>query len=426
MDGTGWDNKEGGTANMHSRFARYLLAILALTALIGGLLAGGCGEDENGDGGNVTLVIGHITDLTGPASTALKPMTQGLTDLANYYNEHNLIPGVFLKVVDYDTQYDPSKDLLGWEYVKQKGAQFVICELPTTGDSIKNVAERDKIPVFGYATTDAQIDPPGWVFCQQPTGNYEMQTLLNWVSENDWDYSKGIPKVGGAGWNDPASISYQLGIRQYVEAHPDKFELGPLVTAPMGSMTWTSEVAALMDCDYVMPPCTSVSITTFMQQYLEAGGKTKWLFNGAHSAYMDMIPASLGWTALDGIPMILTYRYWGDVDSPMNDLAVELIETYHQAEATALKSGSGYLASFNGSWVAFGLIQKAAERVGPDKLNAQAIYDTAIDDLSVETLDGQVATWSATERTGIDYYCIERISAAKQGLERQGDWVPAL
>jgi len=412
---------------MYSRPTRHFLLKLALIiAIIAMLGAGACGKEGTNTETRVSLVIGHITDLTGPASTALKPMTEGLKDLANYYNEHNLIPGVFLKVVDYDTQYDPSKDLLGWEYVKSKGAQFVICELPTTGDSLKSVAERDKIPVFAYSTTDAQTNPPGWNFCQQPTGAQEMQSLLKWVSENDWDYSKGIPKVGGAGWSDPSSLSYQLGIKQYAEAHPDKFKLGPLVTAPMYSMTWTSEVATLMDCDYVMPPVTSVSITTFMQQYLAAGGKAKFLFNGAHSAYMDMITQALGWNTVNGIPMTLTYRFWGDADSPMNDLARELIETYHQSEAAALESGSGYLACINGSWLAMGLIKQAAERVGPDELNGQAIYDTATSDFSVETLDGQVATWSATERTGVDYYCIERVSAAKQGLERQGDWVPVV
>ena len=67
----------------------------------------GCGGDEAD--GEVTIVIGEVTDLTGATSVSLRPVHYVFKDVVRYFNDEDLIPGVELKVVTFDTSYKPAK-----------------------------------------------------------------------------------------------------------------------------------------------------------------------------------------------------------------------------------------------------------------------------------------------------------------------------
>ena len=47
----------------------------------------------DGGGKGVTIVIGELTDFTGPAGPACKPIHYAIQDMARYYSEDALIPG---------------------------------------------------------------------------------------------------------------------------------------------------------------------------------------------------------------------------------------------------------------------------------------------------------------------------------------------
>jgi hypothetical protein len=66
----------------------------------------------------IVLIIGNLTDKSGPASNARKIIDMALEDVAKYYNNNNLIPGVELKIVSYDSMYDPSKHIPGYNPIK--------------------------------------------------------------------------------------------------------------------------------------------------------------------------------------------------------------------------------------------------------------------------------------------------------------------
>ena len=59
----------------------------------------------------VEIIIGNLTDITGVSANAQLLVNRALDDIVEYYNSENLIPGVELKVITYDTQFDPSKDI---------------------------------------------------------------------------------------------------------------------------------------------------------------------------------------------------------------------------------------------------------------------------------------------------------------------------
>jgi len=408
---------------MNHRWRTVALSCLMVLALVVtlGLGCGNGGEEK----GKVTITIGLLSDMSGPASPALVPINYALADLVSHYNENNLIPGVRFKVVSYDTRYDSSRSIPGYDWLKGKGAKIIFGILSSDGEILKNYVDRDQVPYFSISCTGAMIEPPGWMFTDMVPGNYEMQTMLQWLSENDWDYSKGIPTIGAAGWAEPSTLSYQAGIKQYAEAHPDKFQLVPLRTIPMGGLMWTAEIMSLKDCDYVFTPITGSAISTFMQQYRDAGGKGKFVWCGSHAAYVGLTVDALGWEAIDGIPLILTYDWWTDTESPLAALTNQLLDANHSAgEAAKLRyAGAGYLAGIALYYPAFNIIEATVKAVGAENFTGQAFYDTA-GNISLTLPDGQKCSYTPTKRSGYDFMVILRVNAAKQDIVRVSDWIP--
>jgi len=410
---------------MWFKFGRFSLVLVILIAMMGVALAGACGGKKEET--RVTVTIGHVTDQSGPASSAVKPMTYGLQDLAAYYNENDLIPGVYLKVIDYDTQYDPSKDMTGWEFVKSKGAEVVVSELPSTISALKATAARDKIPVFSYSSQQADVDPPGWVFNFITSYGACIETCLDWYLNTQWDYSQGKPKVGVVGWNDGSVLGYIDGVQKYAAAHPDKMVLGPMLTAPLGVMTWSSEVAQTLDCDIVVPPPTSVSTSTFMREFRAAGGTAKFIWSDSHSAFLGFLVSDLGWAALDGIPGADSYPWWNGQGSQVAALAKELLGTYRSGEAASIiAGGAGYLSVIANGDAMIQLIKATAERVGNENISGQTIYETATAGFSYTNPDGFKVSWNATKRVGGDNVIINRIDAAKKDFLPVSDWLPVV
>ncbi|NQT73892.1 MAG: ABC transporter substrate-binding protein [Chloroflexi bacterium] len=151
----------------------------------------------------VVITIGNLTDLTGPAAATGKTITMALEDIIEYYNEQNLIPGVELKIVTYDAQLDPARDIPAYEWLLERGADVIFTIQPATPITLKPIVDADQVMLFA-ATGDLEfISPPGYVFVVATSvPQYEAYTLMKWISTNDWDYAiNGPARIGGAGWD---------------------------------------------------------------------------------------------------------------------------------------------------------------------------------------------------------------------------------
>jgi ABC-type branched-subunit amino acid transport system substrate-binding protein len=407
---------------MH-RIGRIATACLLVIALIATLCLS-CAEEV--EKGKVTITLGHISDMTGPAASALVPINYALDDLVRYYNEEGTIPGVHLKVVAYDARYDPSRDVPGWDWVKERGAQIVFTALPPTAETLKPFAGGDKIPLLSMTTSPPLIDPPGWVFCMNVPIRYQINAMLKWISEEDWDYqAEGRrPRIGSAGWEEPFAISCRDAIRDYAENHSDKFEYiaGPL--SPMGAMTWTGEVARLKDCDYVFPPTTGTGTSSFMKEFRDKGYSAKFIGTEAHASFRDLVVDSVGWDGLDGMLACHPSRWWNETD-PIVNLAKQLLYQYHASQADdVVYAGMGYIGGFCQLYGFFQILKEAVEEVGADNFDGQAYYDTAI---------GFKMTWegyeewdfSETKRYAWNYVSMYEWSAQEQDIIRMDvGWLP--
>ena len=341
------------------------------------LLAGffsGCG---GGGGEGVVVVIGEVSDLTGPASPALSALHYGVTDMVTYYNEEGLIPGVKVKLVSYDDMANPARTIPGYEWVRERGAKVVISVLPSDGEILKPFAKEDKTPLVTLGTSIPLIEPPGWAFAPNCPGSYEIKTVLKWISENHWNYdTQGIPKIGFALWNEPGGIEIMKGLEEYTKEHPDKFDYVGSYLVPAGTFIFSGEIEKLKDCDYICLHATPTGY--FIRQFKDRGYTTTFIGSSAQVAFLGFITDCCGWEAVDGMLSTSVCQWW-DEPSPMVKMAKELLLTYRAGQADDLMHrGQGYIAGCQNMVSVLEILRNAIEKVGVEYFDGQAFYDAAL------------------------------------------------
>ena len=121
-------------------------------------------RSPSGNMGEVVINIGHIADLTGVSARSNSIMSMALDDMIEYYNNNNLIPGVKLNVITYDGQYDPARDIPGYEWLMEKDADLIFTMMGGTPQTLKPRVNEDKVVLFAATVDLEELFPPGYVF----------------------------------------------------------------------------------------------------------------------------------------------------------------------------------------------------------------------------------------------------------------------
>ncbi|NQT72805.1 MAG: ABC transporter substrate-binding protein [Chloroflexi bacterium] len=411
------------------------LAILAMLLFV---LAFGCGVIACDDGEatqppettstgpkeDVVITIGNLTDITGVSANAQVVINMALDDLVEYYNEENLIPRVKLKVVTYDGQLDPAKDIPGYEWLKEHGADLIFTGVPDTPLTLKPIVDKEKMVLFAASGYKEMLDPPGYVFVLGSIPQHQAFTFLKWIAENYWDYPDNRPaKIGGASWTDGYSQSFIAAMKDYAEAHPEQFEWeGGYLTN--FSFIWGAEVEALKDCDYVFP-CTMP--VAFVEQYRKAAYTAKFIGCDVHTAFFNMITSAKLWDEIDGMPIVKGGFYWWYEGGELANLAETILYKYHPDEAEEIiQSGAGYTALANCFYPMLEIIADAVEAVGPENFNSQALYDATTSYSLI--IDGvEKSSFTDTRRYALTHYSIYEASASDETMVRlDPDWIPVV
>jgi ABC-type branched-subunit amino acid transport system substrate-binding protein len=399
------------------------MACFMVVALLA-TLSYGCAEKEKD--GKVTITIGHITDMSGPASPAYRAVTFALEDVVRYFNEEDLIPGVKIEIVTYDTGYNPARDIPGYDWCRDRGAKVIYGALPSAG-VLKPFAQGDEIPVVTLAVSKPMIEPPGWLFAMNAPVSYQIKAFLKWISEEDWDYDQGIPKIGSVGWEEPYHLEVTTAIKEYVDDHPGQFDYVAGLLAPYGSVSWAGEVVKLRGCDYVYLPSTGLDTLTFAREFRNKGGTATFIGVDAMDAFRGLLLDGLGWEDLDGsIAAHAATRWWGET-SPIVDLAEQLLSEYHPGEAADIvHAGIGYIGGFHQAYGFLELLQETIDDVGAENFDGQAFYDTAIG-FSKTWVGYEQWGFTETKRYAWDYVGIYEWSQADGDVVRfVTDWLPNL
>lgn len=403
--------------NRKSRIAVACFLVLTLVVTLGL----GCGEDE--EESKVTITIGHITDMTGPAGPAYRAVTFGLEDQVRNINENDLIPGVKIKIITWDTGYNPARDIPGYDWCRDRGAEVIYAGLPSA-EVFKPFAARDKTPVVTLAVSKAMVDPPGWLFAMNAPVSYQVKAFLKWINENHWT-GEDLPKIGSAGWEEPYHVEITSAIEEYCVDNPGQFEYVAGLVAPMGAPTWSGEVETLRDCDYVWLPSTGVDTIGFARDYRAKGGTATFIGGDAMDAFRGLLLDAVGWDGLDGsLTAHAATRWWGE-PYPVVEEAERLLNKYHANEADdIIRAGIGYIGGFHQARGLLDMLQKTIEAVGAENFDGQAFYDTAIE-FSANWDGYEQWEFTETKRYAWNYICIYTWSETADDVVRlEPDWVP--
>ncbi len=408
--------------------------MLAVSLLIGLSLLGACSSEDESlepiDGQetsavqeDVTITIGNLTDKTGASANAMSYIDMALEDAVNYYNEMDLIPGVHLETIEYDGQYDPSKDIPGYEWLKDRGADLIFTNIPAAPSTLELRVNQDKMVLFSSAAVREAVEPPGYVFNPSTLPEDNAYTLLKWIAEYDVDFpSDGPALIGAAGWATPYNLSLHNAMEEYANKYPDQYTWAGSYTKDM-SFNWQTEAEALGDCDYVMLP---IIMNNFVKEYRGFGYEGKLLGTGGQLAFLGMIGAAHLWDEFDGSLFILPSGWWTD-DSETVNLTKQLLNKYHpgNAESIIKKGGSSYHA-IDIIYQMLDIIAKAAEIAGPQNFSSAVLYDTT-KSFSQESDGITRLSFTETKRASIDQIAVYEASAAHQDLFRvQEEWYPVI
>lgn len=370
---------------------------------------------------NVEIVIGNLTDLTGVAASAVGMVNMALEDMVAYYNLKDLVPGVELKVVTFDGQFDPSRDIPGYEWLKREGADMIFTPFPSTATTLKQRAADDGMVLFSLAPSEEALNPPGHVFCiGSAYGRELMYTLLDWIANNDADFPAARPaKLGGAYWKEDYGEQILAGAEEYASAHPAEYEwVGGYLTG--FTFSWSFEVEELKKCDYVLPP---VPMNYFVEQYRQAGYKGKFIGTDAHIAFLDPIHDAGLWDEVNGMLIVNVPHWWNEEGEVINLIKLILHNRRPNEAADIIRSGNGYLAA-TPLYVMLEIVRNAVDEVGRRNFNSQALYDAATSYSMVR--DGyEVYSLTEDKRSAVNYLGMYELSAAEQDVMRIGsDWIP--
>jgi hypothetical protein len=409
----------------------YLSLILIIT-----LVLAGCGGDDNDDideaastappasspveepeetettTEDIVITIGSITDLTGPSAGALEPIENALDDLVKYYNEENLIPGVELKAIRYDTSYEPSNYISGYQWLKERNTDVYFAPSPGVAEIIKSRIEEDGAVLFALAATKEDLIPPGNVFLPATIPEDNAYTLLKWLVEKDEDFPEGRPaKIGAAGWFTPYNMALHEAMEEYVEAHNDQYEwMGSYHTER--SFTWGPEVRALKDCDYIMVP---VVLTNFVKEYRSEGHSAKFIGTAAQAGFIGLVHDANLWEEIDGMIFFGLVAWWGDGTDKAEFMENILYRYRADTAEDIMRQGSGY-GAVNGIEQMLEIISNAVEAVGPENYDSDALYEAAISYSQIMN-DGEVhASFNERKRASLDRLRIYKADGAAKDL----------
>lgn len=373
---------------------------------------------------DITLTIGNLTDYTGVAAAAFEVINLAMKDMVEYYNENNLIPGVKVKVIDFDGSYDPSRDIPGWNWLRERGADVIFAGVPHSVITLQSFADTEKVMLFSTSAGMDMFTSPGYLFSLGTIPQWEAYTLLQWVAENHWDYeANGPAKIGGAMWESPYDIGFFEGMEEYAEEHPDQFKFVGGYAVPFGTFTWWPEIEALKDADYIFP-CTAC-LTGFAKDYRNADGQATLIGNGAHVAFMGLVDDARAWDEIDGMLYILATKWWTD-NGELIDMSRELLYEKHSTSAeNIIRAGTGYLTTYM-PYIMLEIIADAAEAVGPANLDSEALYAAATS-FSI-TADG-VELYSFAGKTiqsVSNYYIVQEARDDGKDLFPVSDWIPVV
>ncbi len=159
--------------------------------------------------------VNAMFDLTGPYSGVHQLFAQSYKDYCKWANDQQIVPGAEIVLDFVDTGSEVGKGIVGFQMAANRTPRAVVStggQASNIAISLKQIAKRLKIPLYGGGSARPNVVPPAWNFAHQ--GCYEGQVAAcgqwakdNWKpdSSDPWirkHYENRNPRLAIIGWDN--------------------------------------------------------------------------------------------------------------------------------------------------------------------------------------------------------------------------------
>lgn len=370
--------KEG---EMRKKIAALIVTLVCIVAL----LVTSCAPKEaapTGRGGvtkpkSVTIVA--FVDMTGPVRAMSYLGHVGYVTYWRWLNEEKGgIDGVPINIVEFDTAYDVKRMRVGYEQYKK---EMLTCSAQGQSpffDTFKEDLVRDKIPAFAViGGSDAYLYPPtGWIYgCLNMADNFA--AYADWVLKN-WKESR-KPRVALLLGDYPGGRMplFSPPYLQYKGLEVVATELLPYrgLTSAADQLLRITKAKP----DYIFTTVIASQLIICLKELrgmgIKLGPKAKggdlefiYSYGFDEELMAAMVPED--WDGLVVNSYMYDYRFYG---KPGHEFLTLMIDKYRQYYNVPKDKFPSSIAGFVWGMVMAEAIKKAAEKVGWDKINSEAV-----------------------------------------------------
>jgi len=297
-----------------------------------------------------------------------------MMDYLRLVAEADPIPGVEIKVITYDTQSNPGRIPVGYQWLKGQGAAAMSCS-PIDFELVMDNAAADHIPFIGLSNVLSTLQND-WQFSTMGPVDSEIEVLLQWVMDG-WQGYPTKPKIGFVGLAGVPFFQGQLNMAQTVcGQHPDKLEWLGAQMAPTTTTSWAIEVSRLMSSDFIIVALSGPPLASFTREAINRGYKNRFI--GPYETYRGFWPllaASVPLADLDGT-VTAAYAPWYDENVPYISEIKEYMQEHlspGQIEATYLDFGR--IHGWAHGMVLVDTVRRAVQKVGAANVDGSALRD---------------------------------------------------
>jgi hypothetical protein len=316
-------------------------------------------------------------------------------------SEEDPIPGVKISLLVYDTQSDASRVPVGYEWMKNEGAD-ILSAAPQDTELLRSRFEADEVPFYSLSNILSMVDSE-WLTSLYGPPELQIESQLEWISEN-WESYPTKPKIGFIGLAGVAFyVSQEATVREWVSDHPDQFEWLGSEMAPSTTASWAVEIGKMKNADFIFASMSGPPLVSLVKEARSRGYEGK--FMGPSETYFSfymLLRQSVSPADLDNTIAGTYTPWWGESNSFMDEVE-EYAEKYHSAdEMTAIHRGTGQFNGWAAGMIFVDAVRRAIEEVGVDDLDGKAIHE-ALKETDM-TVPGWGNPWKLPGKENVNYF----------------------
>lgn len=400
---------------MRKRYLRCLMWVTIVLALV--LLPPLACSSGSTSGDQNEIVIGWLGDFTGAASAAMTPVYDGFMDYLAKAEKDGLMEAK-PKVMIYDTRTEYGRTPVGYQRLKNAGAQLIVAANVYDINVLTSKLAADQMPAISGSALDSLLQDE-WCYFLMSSLQEQTRLHMKYLVESEWDYEgEGRnPKVGLVGGDIAIGQDMKGAIEEFLADDPGKVDWKGARLAPISSTNWFAEALALKDCDYIVLGTVGPSTASFIRD-ARMSGYTNKIISGTASipGYWNLVKAAVNADLLHDIYHVHVFPWVGD--NPFNDEVTAALEANHPASYVEVEScQSAYPSGWAmGIW-AVDILQRALEAADGGSPTGLQIRDAiASTDMEVEAWGNR---WTLTED---NHVCARALMVFAWDVD-QGKWV---